>query len=176
MTRKLVSVVLGILILSSVAMAQDNAKISLLISDLDRNESHFMLGLDMIVIGSMSRDAALGYPRSAVGMSPLLGVTWRQYKGQPTQSEIVRAAEVVSRNYGDLPEDEWRKRVKNEVGDNSFTYVGVSTTLYLPGIDAGFSWDFADHKGSGWNFAVGITWGLNTMLVPIPYVAASYSF
>lgn len=36
-------------------------------------------------------------------MSPLLGVTWRQYKGQPTQSEIVRAAEVVSRNYGDLP-------------------------------------------------------------------------
>jgi hypothetical protein len=48
MTRKLVSVVLGILILSSVAMAQDNAKISLLISDLDRNESHFMLGLDMI--------------------------------------------------------------------------------------------------------------------------------
>jgi hypothetical protein len=75
MTRKLVSVVLGILILSSVAMAQDNAKISLLISDLDRNESHFMLGLDMIVIGSMIRDAALGYPRSAVGMSPLLGVS-----------------------------------------------------------------------------------------------------
>ena len=36
--------------------------------------------------------------------------------------------------------------VKNEVGDNSFTYVGVSTTLYLPGIDAGFSWDFADHR------------------------------
>lgn len=177
MARKLISVILGVLVLSSVAMAQEHSKVSALVSDLNRNESHFMLGFDMVAIGSITRDAGLGYPRSAWGMSPLLGITLRTYKGQPTQSEIETSAEVVNRNYGDLAEGEWRKRVKNEVGDNSFTYVGISTTaLILPGVDAGFSWDFADHEGEGINLGVGITWGLNTALIPIPYVAASYSF
>lgn len=176
--KKAVCILAAIVLTLSLSLsttAQDT-RIKALIADLDRNQPHFTLGLDMIVVGSIERDAALGYPRSAWGVSPRLGITWRHYNGQPSHREIERAAEIVNRNYSDFPEDDWRKRVKAEVADNSFGYVGISTMLFLPGIDAGFSWDFADHRGIGGTFSLGITWGLNTFLIPVPYLAGSYSF
>lgn len=163
--------------LCSPALAQENPRIQALMNDLGRREDRFTVGMDMIVVGLIERDRALGYPRSAWGMSPLFGITWRDYDGQPSHREIRQAAKVVNRDYGLLEERDWRRRVKAEVNKYVFSYLGVATSyFFLPGIDAGVMWDFADHEGVGPSVSIGISWGLNTFLRPFPYIAASYSF
>lgn len=159
------------------ADAVRSPRIEALLEDLARRENHLTIGMDNLVVGLIERDRGLGYPRSAWGMSPLVGITWRAYDGQPSRFEVQRAAEVVEREYGVLREREWRRRVKEEVGDYFFNYFGFATSFFvLPGFDGGVMWDFAGPDGEGLSIAVGMTWGMNTFLVPVPYVAVSYSF
>lgn len=178
--RKLMLLLLLLLlaaVLSPAAAAEVDPRIAVLMDDLSRKKDHFTLGFDMLLIGVIERDRALGYPRAAWGMSPFLGFTWRDYDGQPSRLEIEKAAEVVTRDYGSLPERQWRRRVKAEVSDFTFSYFGMVTTFFLlPGIDVGVMWDFADHDGVGPSISLGVTWGLNTFFFPAPYFAASYSF
>ena len=155
------------------ASAREYPRLQALFDDLRFTESHFTLGIDMLLIGAIKRDQALGYPQSAWGMNPMLGVVWRDYSGQPSLARIRRAAETVDQVYGPLPEDEWRRLVKEEVDDHFFTYFGVMTTfLLLPGIDFGLMWDFADHHGVGPSVSAGVTVGL----FPLIYAGVSYSF
>lgn len=155
------------------APAQEAPRLRALFDDLRLTERHFTLGLDMLLIGFIERDRALGYPRSAWGLSPYLGIIWRDYSGQPSLARIRQAAETVEQVYGRLPNDEWRRLVKEEVDDHFFTYFGVIVTFVLqPGIDVGATWDLADHNGVGPSFSAGAAVGP----YPVMYTAVSYSF
>jgi len=159
--------------LCTAASAQERSRLQALFDDLQYTESHFTLGFDMLLIGSIERDRALGYPQSAWGFSPMLGVVWRDYSGHPSLARIRRAAESVDQVYGSLPEDEWRRLVKQEVNDRFFAYFGVMTTFFLlPGVDIGVMWDFADHHGVGSSLSAGVAVGW----FPLKYVGVSHSF
>lgn len=152
-------------------------KIRRLIFDMERYDSHFMVGFEFITLGVMQRDLGLGYPREAWGLNPILGITWRRYRGQPTIAEVEAAAHTVNEFYGHLHDETWRKRMKSELNARRFPYVGVATAGFiLPGLDAGYSWDYADANGSGGSIVAGVTLGLYTFFFPIPYVGASYTF
>lgn len=145
-----------------------------------QEQGHFTVGLDILTIGSMRRDRALGYPRSAIGVNCGLGVTLRRYS-LPTELEVQTVAERVARRYVlrglDLTWNEYRREVRRALDRSWFRYFGVNTmALIVPAVEFGWTYDTAGVSGTGAGIDVGIRWGLSTLLVPAPYVGVTYSF
>lgn len=168
----------------SVALAQGEPspgnQVDGLLQDYRQVQGHFTLGLDLVSIGTVRKDKALGYPRSALAANLALGVTWRTYT-VPSESEVRVVAERVAARYGadgrHLDWDEFRAEVRRELNRSWFRYFGIHTVaLIVPGIEFGWTYDTAGVSGSGAAFDVGIAWGLSTILIPTPYIGVTYSF
>ncbi|WP_324668059.1 hypothetical protein [Geochorda subterranea] len=145
-----------------------------------QEQGHFTLGLDILTIGSIRKDRALGYPRSAIGANLGLGVTWRNYS-LPSELEVQAAAERVATRYAqlglDLTWDEYRREVRRALDRSWFRYFGVNTmALIIPAVEFGWTYDTAGVSGTGAGIDVGVLWGLSTLLFPAPYVGVTYSF
>lgn len=145
-----------------------------------QEQGHFTLGLDMLGIGSVRKDRALGYPRSAIGANLGLGVTWRSYS-LPSELEVEAVAERVATRYArlgvDLSWDEYRTEVRRALDRRWFRYFGVNTVvLIIPAVEFGWTYDTAGVSGTGAGIDVGVLWGLSTLLVPAPYIGVTYSF
>lgn len=169
---------------ASVALAQPETspenELDTLLQEYKQVQGHFTLGLDLVGIGTVRKDKALGYPRSALAGNLGLGVTWRTYT-VPSESEVRAVAERVAARYGEdgrrLDWDAFRAEVRRQLNRSWFRYFGVHTVLLVvPGIEFGWSYDTAGVSGSGAAFDVGVAWGLSTVLIPAPYIGVTYSF
>lgn len=149
-----------------------------LLSDYRRSDGHFTLGLDLLTIGAIWRDGALGYPRTAFGANALLGVTWRRYR-LPSEGEVRAAAEQVVR-YRLSPAVSWRQfreEVRDTLNRRWFSYFGINTVvLVVPALEWGWSYDMAGIDGSGLQVNLSLVWGLWTSLIPLPSLGLAYSF
>lgn len=150
-----------------------------LLLEYGKTTGHSVVGLDLLTFGVMQRDAALGFPKAALGGNFVLGITWRFYR-IPSDAEVERVAEQVQAAYsltGGLSWQALRREVRAALNRRWFTYFGINTAaLLVPAMEWGGTLDFAGPEGFGLQVNLSLVWGLWTALVPIPWVGLTFTF
>lgn len=117
---------------------------------------HFTVGLGLggnPLIGFVEKDQ-YGYPRSEAGLCTGIGFAMTWFKGQPSADQIKAAVQKIKASNPGVSDKELPSLVRQELGINSLSYVGLG----ILNAEMGTEWILSDN----WRTRLGI--GLPTII------------
>lgn len=125
-------------------------------------QSGFAIGLDStFLLGSMTKNG-FDYPKNSFGISPFLGIDYRNYSGQPDVYEVETVANDIVKNNPSISKYNLKRRLKSRLDPSTLNYFQFGTEAFIiPKIGAGVIIPFDDEYNAMFDIGICFPWILS---------------